>query len=56
MVGGIAAGKTTAVHDRLQGYSYLDIDTLQTHPRDWNAPPEASRGCFRHTSGRSCEW
>ena len=40
LTGGIAAGKTSFVHDTLRGHSYLDIDTLQTHPRDWNAPPE----------------
>ena len=40
VIGGIAAGKTSFVHHTLRGHSYLDIDTLQTHPRDWNAPPE----------------
>jgi predicted kinase len=40
VIGGIAAGKTSFVHDSLRGHSYLDIDTLQSHPRDFNAPPE----------------
>jgi predicted kinase len=40
VIGGIAAGKTSFVHDTLRGHSYLDIDTLQSHPRDFNAPPE----------------
>jgi predicted kinase len=60
VIGGIAAGKTSFVHDTLRHHSYLDIDTLQTHPRDWNAPPEVleefERGDAVAAHSKTMEW
>lgn len=60
VVGGIASGKNSVVQDRLQGYSYLDIDTLCVHPRDFNAPPEVleefDRGGAVEAFSKTMQW